>query len=124
MDWHPNSSYPVGYSSRVSYRAKKQLIRMMPGGLSRARSATPEIQEIANKVRPLLEEKTNEKYEVFKAVQYKSQVVAGQNYFIKMDVGGGCFLHIKVFRRISGENVLELSGYQTNKTRKDELSYF
>uniref|UniRef100_A0A8C6GFT3 Cystatin domain containing 4 n=1 Tax=Mus spicilegus TaxID=10103 RepID=A0A8C6GFT3_MUSSI len=97
---------------------------MMPGGLSRARSATPEIQEIANKVKSLLEEKTNEKYEVFKAVQYKSQVVAGQNYFIKMDVGGGCFLHIKVFTGISGENVLELSGYQTNKTRKDELSYF
>jgi cystatin-A/B len=41
-----------------------------------------------------------------------------------MDVGGGCFLHIKVFKGISGENVLELHGYQTNKTRKDELSYF
>ena len=83
-DCHPNSSYPVGYSSGVSYRAKKQLIRMMPGGLSRARSATPEIQEIADKVKSLLEEKTNEKYEVFKAVEYKSQVVAGQNYFIKV----------------------------------------
>ncbi|XP_021010593.1 stefin-3-like [Mus caroli] len=86
---------------------------MMTGGLSRARSATPEIQEIADKVRSLLEEKTNEKYEKFKVVKYKSQVFQRRNYFIKMDVGAGCFPHIKVFRRISGENVLELSGYPT-----------
>ncbi|EDM11285.1 rCG64393 [Rattus norvegicus] len=96
---------------------------MMPGGLSGARPATPEIY-LADKVRALLEEKINAKYEKFKAIEYKSQVVAGQNYFIKMDVGGGCFLHIKVFRGLSGEDNLELSDYQTNKTKNDELSYF
>jgi cystatin-A/B len=35
-----------------------------------------------------------------------------------MDVGAGCFPHIKVFRGISGENVLELSGYPTKQTNK------
>ncbi|XP_034371703.1 stefin-3-like [Arvicanthis niloticus] len=96
---------------------------VLTGGLSEARPATPEIQEVADKVRPLLEEKTNEKYEKFKAVEYKSQVVAGQNLFIKMDVGHGCFLHIKVFRGLSGEDDLKLQGYQTNKTKDDELTY-
>ncbi|XP_021045470.1 stefin-2-like [Mus pahari] len=97
---------------------------MMLGGLSEARPATPEIQEIANKVRPLLEEKTNEKYEKFEAVEYKSQVVQGQNYFIKMDVGHGQFLHIKLFIGISKEDDWELDGYQTDKTKNDELTYF
>ena len=40
-----------------------------------------------------------------------------------MDVGGGCLLHIKVFRMISGEDDLQLSGHQTNKTKNEELSY-
>ncbi|NP_001009177.1 stefin A3-like 1 precursor [Rattus norvegicus] len=70
-------------------------------------------------VKPLLEEKTNEKYEKFQAVDYKVQVVAGKNYFIKMDVG-----HIKVFQGLSGEDDLELSGYHTNKTKNDELTSF
>ncbi|XP_021010031.1 stefin-2-like [Mus caroli] len=94
------------------------------GGLSEARPATSEIQEIADKVRPLLEEKTNEKYEKFKAIEYKVQVVQGLNYFIKMDVGRGCYLHINVLSGISSENDLELTGYQTNKAKNDELTYF
>ncbi|XP_034371301.1 cystatin-A-like [Arvicanthis niloticus] len=97
---------------------------MIPGGLSEARSATPEVQEIADQVKPQLEEETNEKYEQFKAVEYKTQVVAGINYFIKINVGGGRFTHIKVFKDLSGEDHFELTGYQTNKTKNDELTYF
>ncbi|OBS81004.1 hypothetical protein A6R68_20801, partial [Neotoma lepida] len=94
---------------------------MIPGGLTEARPATPEIQEIADQ----LEEKTNEKYEKFEAVEYKTQVVAGVNYFIKVDVGNGHYAHLKVFKGLPGQNDgLELSGYQTNKTKEDELTYF
>ncbi|GAB1300244.1 Cystatin-A [Apodemus speciosus] len=107
---------------------------MMPGGLSEARPATEEVQKIADKVRRQLEEKTNEKYEKFEAVEYKTQVVAGANYFIKgagemtqllrINVGNGSFIHIKVFQGLGGEDDLELTGYQTNKTEEDELNYF
>lgn len=34
----------------VSCPAKEQLAKMMPGGLTEAKPATPEIQEIANEV--------------------------------------------------------------------------
>ncbi|XP_052014888.1 stefin-3-like [Apodemus sylvaticus] len=97
---------------------------IIKGGLSETRPATPEIQEIVDKVRPQLEEKTNHKYEKFKAVEYKSQVVAGQNYFIKIDLGCSHFLHMKVYCGLSGEDDLELQGYQTNKTKNEELTYF
>ena len=36
------------------------------------------------KVKPQLEEKTNETYEEFTAIEYKTQVVAGINYYIKV----------------------------------------
>ncbi|XP_028608122.1 cystatin-A-like [Grammomys surdaster] len=97
---------------------------MIPGGLTEAKPATAEVQEIADQVKAQLEEKTNEKYENFKAVEYKTQVVAGTNYFIKVDVGNDSFIHLKVFKDLSGEDHFELTGYQTNKTKDDELTYF
>ncbi|CAM2097299.1 unnamed protein product [Caretta caretta] len=56
---------------------------MMPGGLTETKLATPEIQEIADQVKPQLEERENKTYPVFVAIKYKTQVVAGTNYFIK-----------------------------------------
>ncbi|XP_003464211.2 cystatin-A [Cavia porcellus] len=99
---------------------------MMPGGLSEARPATREIQEMADKVKPQLEEKTNESYEEFIAILYKSQVVAGINYFIKIQIGGQVCVHIKVFKPLPGQNedALQLSGYQTGKSKDDDLTYF
>ncbi|CAH6792308.1 cystatin-A [Phodopus roborovskii] len=98
---------------------------MIPGGLTEARPATPEVQEVADQVRAQLEEKTNEKYEKFEAVEYKTQVVAGVNYFIKVDVGNGQYVHLKIFKGLPGQNEdLELTAYQTNKTKDDELTYF
>ncbi|KAH0501783.1 Stefin-3, partial [Microtus ochrogaster] len=77
------------------------------------------------KIREKLEEKTNEKYEKFEATEYKSQVVAGINYFIKVDVGNGNYVHVKVFQGLAGQDEdLVLSGYQTNKTKDDEITYF
>ncbi|KAL6029939.1 hypothetical protein STEG23_028867 [Scotinomys teguina] len=108
-----------------SYRAKKPVTKMIPGGLSDAKPATPEIQKITDQVRAQLEEKTNEKYEKFEAVQYKTQVVAGIHYFIKVNVGNDCYIHLKVFEGLNRQNAcLELSGYQTDKTKDDEISYF
>ncbi|XP_004642251.1 cystatin-A [Octodon degus] len=99
---------------------------MIPGGLSEAKPATPEIQEIADKVKPQLEEKTNESYQEFIAEEYKSQVVAGINYYIKIRVGDQSYIHIKVFKPLPGQNEdgLELSDYQTGKTKDDELTGF
>ena len=37
-------------------------------------------------VRPHLEEKAGKKFDEYKATHYKSQVVAGTNYFIKVSL--------------------------------------
>ncbi|KAK2502512.1 hypothetical protein MC885_013597 [Smutsia gigantea] len=98
---------------------------MMPGGLTDAKPATPEIQEIANKVKPQLESETNRTYEEFKAVEFKTQVVAGINYYIKVQVGANSYIHIKVFKSLPGEHqTLTLAGYQVGKSKDDELTGF
>uniref|UniRef100_A0A2K5NN39 Cystatin-B n=1 Tax=Cercocebus atys TaxID=9531 RepID=A0A2K5NN39_CERAT len=62
---------------------------MMCGAPSAVQPATAETQDIADQVRSQLEEKENKKFPVFKAVSFKSQVVAGTNYFIKVECGLG-----------------------------------
>ncbi|XP_032262041.1 cystatin-A [Phoca vitulina] len=98
---------------------------MIPGGLTEAKPATPEIQEIVNKVKPQLEEKTNESYQEFEAVEYKTQVVAGINYYIKVRVGDNNYIHMKVFKSLPQPNpTLTLTGYQTDKSKDDEITGF
>ncbi|KAK1344284.1 hypothetical protein QTO34_014849 [Cnephaeus nilssonii] len=79
----------------------------------------------ALEVKAQLEEKENKKYPTFKATEYKSQLVAGTNYFIKVQVEDDDFVHIRVFQSLPHENKpLALHDYQTNKTKQDELTYF
>ncbi|KAM9089562.1 cystatin-A [Megaptera novaeangliae] len=98
---------------------------MIAGGLTGTTPATPEIQEIANTVKPQLEEKTNETYEEFEAVEYKTQVVSGTNYYIKIRVGNDRYTHIKVFKSLPHQDqCLTLLGYQADKSKDDELTGF
>ncbi|XP_007112234.1 cystatin-A [Physeter macrocephalus] len=98
---------------------------MISGGLTEAQPATPEIQEMANTIKPQLEEKTNETYEEFEAVEYKTQVVAGMNYYIKIQVGNDHYIHVKVFKSLPQHNTaLALTGYQADKSKDDELMGF
>ncbi|KAM9565688.1 cystatin-A [Guaruba guarouba] len=98
---------------------------MMPGGLSEAKPATPEIQHIVNQVKPQFESKENRTYGTFKAIVYKTQVVAGTNYFIKVQVSDTDYVHLRVFQSLPHENEgPSLVDFQTGKTRDDPLTYF
>ncbi|KAM6139927.1 cystatin-B-like [Pterocles gutturalis] len=98
---------------------------MLCGGTCAARPATDETQKIADEVKPQLEEKEGKTFDVFTAVEFKTQVVAGTNYFIKVHVGNDEFMHLRVFRSLPQENKpLSLHSYQSSKTKHDELSYF
>ncbi|XP_059955683.1 cystatin-B [Mesoplodon densirostris] len=97
---------------------------MMCGAPTPTQPATADIQAIADQVRSQLEEK-EKKFPMFKAVEFKSQVVAGRVFFIKVQVDEDSFVHIRVFESLPHENKpLVLASYQTNKGRHDELTYF
>ncbi|XP_006036742.1 leukocyte cysteine proteinase inhibitor 1 [Alligator sinensis] len=95
------------------------------GGLTPTEPATPEVQKIADQVKSQLEAKTDKTYTVFKAIIYRTQLVAGTNYFIKVQVGENDYVHLRVFLSLPNEKKEpRLDGFQTNKTRDDPLIYF
>ncbi|XP_074839696.1 cystatin-A-like [Carettochelys insculpta] len=97
---------------------------MMPGGFSDVEPATPEVQAIADQVKPELEEKENTTYEVFEALEYRMQVVAGINYLIKVSISeteDQC-VHLMVYVALPPENQEpSLTAYQLDKTKTDPL---
>ncbi|KAK3098316.1 hypothetical protein FSP39_018347 [Pinctada imbricata] len=97
---------------------------MMCGGTSDVKSADEEIQSIVNQVKNAAEEKAGKKFDTFVAVQYKSQVVAGTNYFVKVNVGDS-HIHLRVFKPLPHTGAsAELSDLQKGKTVDDPIEYF
>ncbi|XP_044522674.1 cystatin-A [Gracilinanus agilis] len=98
---------------------------MMAGGLSPSKPATEEIQNMVDEVKPQYEEKSNEECEKFEAICFKSQMVAGVIYFVKVAIGNDQYVHLKIFKPLPQKNEsMKLLDYQTGKTEEDELTYF
>ncbi|XP_060610746.2 cystatin-B-like [Anolis sagrei] len=98
---------------------------MKCGGASETKPATEETQQIIQHVKAQLEEKEGKTFDVFTAVGFKTQVVAGVNYFVKVHVGDDEYIHMRIFKSLPHENKPpELTSYQSKKGKHDELSYF
>ncbi|XP_034004854.1 uncharacterized protein LOC117497078 isoform X2 [Trematomus bernacchii] len=95
---------------------------VIPGGWGGTEDATEETQKICDAVKDQVEQRTNQKYAVYKAVTFQQQVVAGGNFNIKVLVGGENYIHLSVFQQLpcNGGNV-ELLSVEEGKTKDDPL---
>ncbi|XP_071424688.1 cystatin-A-like [Pithys albifrons albifrons] len=97
----------------------------IPGGWSDTKPATPEVQRITNKVKLQLEVRVNRRYDIFRAICYRTQVVAGVNYLIKVQVADTEYVHLRVYEALPPEDECPaLVRFQTGKTRDDPLIIF
>ncbi|XP_078512755.1 cystatin-B-like [Lissotriton helveticus] len=98
---------------------------MKCGGTGDVKVATPEVQQLCDQLKADVEKHSGENYNEFVAIEYKTQVVAGTNYFIKVHVGCESYVHLRVYKPLphTGKPA-ELSSCQTSKTKHDSISYF
>ena len=94
----------------------------MCGGFGNARPADDKVKAIALEMKPKVEQALGATYSTFEAVQFTTQVVAGTNYKIKVKVGEGKYVHIKVFEPLPCNNQpKELLSQEADKTLQDKL---
>eukprot|EP00906_Rhabdomonas_costata_P026908 RCo038306 len=97
-------------------------VTMKLGGTGAAREATPEVQELVDEVRHEVQDTSGRTFSKFTAVSYATQIVAGTNYFVKVAVGDEEYIHLRVFRSLTGS--VHLSAFALDKAASDELKYF
>jgi len=85
----------------VKHQTPVCIITMMCGGFTNeADPASEEHQAIADSVRADIEAKLGTSFTIFKVISYKSQVVAGTNFLMKIQVSEAAdgFIHAGIFR--------------------------
>uniref|UniRef100_A0A3Q4I4T5 Cystatin-B n=1 Tax=Neolamprologus brichardi TaxID=32507 RepID=A0A3Q4I4T5_NEOBR len=93
--------------------------------ISVSATADEQIQKICDNVKNQVEKETHENYVEFHAVEYRSQVVAGANYLIKVHVGGTSYLHLMVWQRLPCDGGQDaLTGVQQHHHKDDPLVPF
>merc|ERR1712168_1321454 len=70
----------------------------MPGGLGSDLSADAEVQKHCDKVKRDVEKHLKKKFKVFEAKSYRSQVVAGMNFYVKVHVGNNECVHVRIWQ--------------------------
>ncbi|XP_067674168.1 cystatin-B-like [Haliotis asinina] len=94
------------------------------GGASEEKVATENEQNLCDKVKSDLESQTKKTFTTYTAISYRTQVVAGTNYFIKVDVGDEHY-HLRIFVPLPyTQNPASLDAYEAGHTAESELSYF
>ncbi|XP_073526971.1 cystatin-B-like [Phyllobates terribilis] len=95
------------------------------GGLGSVKPATEEVQGLCDQVKAEVEEKHGKKYPTFVAVEYKTQLVAGTNFFVKVLTGDEEYIHLRLYKTLphAGEK-LSLSATQVGKTKADDIVHF
>uniref|UniRef100_A0AAX7U5R0 Cystatin domain-containing protein n=1 Tax=Astatotilapia calliptera TaxID=8154 RepID=A0AAX7U5R0_ASTCA len=84
-NYKTKSNFTSKCSDVIRFPPPKKLVKMlMCGGLTEEKEADEEVQKICDAMKPHAEQKAERNFKVFIAQSYKTQVVAGTNYFIKV----------------------------------------
>ncbi len=94
---------------------------MMCGGFGNVKTADDSIVAICNEVKSQVQNQLNETFTVFEPVHYKTQVVNGTNYLIKVRTDEG-FVHAKVHKPLPHNGTqLSLLSATSGHTQEAEL---
>ncbi|XP_068122357.1 cystatin-A2-like [Hyperolius riggenbachi] len=96
------------------------------GGFGEEHPANKAVEDACHAVKTDFQKKSGENVAMFHPVSYKSQVVSGTNYLIKVDCGSGSYAHIKVHVPLphAKEQHPTLLSFKLHKKEEDPLVPF
>lgn len=101
-------------------------MQAIPGGLDDEVPADDNIRKIVSSLQSHFKSKYPREFHRIEPVSYRSQVVAGMNYFVKVAVhehdGAKKFAHMRIYKPFRGE--LELTAVLPDVEEKSQLKYF
>ncbi|XP_071989648.1 cystatin-B-like [Engystomops pustulosus] len=104
-----------------TYGEKNQL----PGSLGPELPATEHVQDLCDEVKHQFLEQSNVKVEFFEASRYRKQIVSGTNYFVKVRIAWGQYVHLRIYEPLPiTKNKPRLDAFLLEKRRNDPINYF
>ncbi|XP_053715463.1 cystatin-B-like [Synchiropus splendidus] len=97
---------------------------MMHGGAEDATPATEKIQNMCDSLKEHAESKTGTNFAEFTAKSFRSQVVAGTNYFVKVRVGEDQYAHLRIHEPPLSQGEVKLGDVQYPKKEEDAIEFF
>jgi len=99
---------------------------MIWGGTGDEKVADPEVQAVVDSVKNDIVGKLGSEPEQLTATHYKTQVVAGKNYFVRVHIGQDKHIHVRIYKHFSGS--VALHGVKHHDVggvaASEELAYF
>ena len=94
---------------------------MLCGAPGASQPGNADVQAIADQIKTNAQELLGATFTTFNVHSYTSQVVAGTNYHMKIQVDNG-FIHAKIFQSLPHEGpIVELKSAESGKTEADAL---
>ncbi|CAG2167767.1 unnamed protein product [Oppiella nova] len=92
------------------------------GGIGETKQPDDTVHDICHKIRKDVEDKNGQTFSEFTPIVFKTQVVNGINYFIKVRVSDGKYVHIRTHRAFTGE--VSFANFEDNKSLEEDIGYF
>lgn len=116
---------PDNFKNKIYYHLIFETIfdrlKSMPGSWSDTQPANSDTQTLIDQVKSEVAKKENYPLAPYKAISFKSQVVAGMNFIVKVQVNTDKYIHLKIFQPLpeSGQPILE--NIQNGQTVDDDI---
>ena len=96
---------------------------MMTGGLGDEKEMTNDVKELTIALKSEAEKSLNETFSKFEPLSFKSQVVAGVNYFVKVDIGNGNII-LRIYKPLPHTNEQPSLSSLKKISNDEEITYF
>lgn len=111
-----NEKFIGGYNELRTYK------QFVCGGIGETKPMTDEVRGYCNEIKEDVEKEFGNSFSTYIPHSYKSQLVAGWNYFAKIEIDNKEFMHVRMYKRF--DDKVKYARHVYPKCEHEEIDYF